>query len=304
MNIDQGLFSKRILVSGASGYIGSKLVARLVDLGAEVHILIRPQTSLRLLDAVRDKLGVHSYDGSTESIDRIVNASKPEVVFHLASLFLAQHNHTDIDALVSSNILLGLQLLEAMDRAKIRRLVNTGTSWQSYQDQEHNPVNLYAATKQAFEDLVRYYTEAKELRAVTLRLFDTYGEGDPRSKLLPLLKRATATGEILEMSPGKQKIDLVHVDDVIDCFIAAGTRLLHGDVTSSEIYAVSSLTPISLQELVTTVSRISGKPLNVKWGAKTYRPREVMQPWTYGKQLPGWTPKISLTDGLLGYLKS
>jgi nucleoside-diphosphate-sugar epimerase len=304
MKSEQWFSAKRVLVTGASGFIGSRLVSRLVKQGAEVHILIRPQSDLRLLDAVRDSVVVHSYTGTIESVIRVVNDSQPEMMFHLASLFLAQHKPTDINGLVSSNILFGVQLLEAMDNAGLKRLINTGSSWQNYENQAYSPANLYAATKQAFEDILRYYTEARELRVVTLRLFDTYGVGDPRPKLLPLLKRSAETGDTLEMSPGEQKIDLVHVEDVVDSFIAAGVRLLNGEVTSSEIYAVSSLEPLSLRELVATFARVAGKPLNVKWGARPYRPREVMQPWTCGDTLPGWEPKISLADGLREYLTS
>jgi nucleoside-diphosphate-sugar epimerase len=222
----------------------------------------------------------------------------------LASLFISQHNEEDVARLIESNLKFPTQLLEAMSQLGIYQLINTGTSWQHYQNHAYEPVNLYAATKQAFESLLTYYVKAQGIKAITLKLFDTYGPGDTRQKLLPLLKQAANTGETLEMSPGEQMVDLVHVEDVMDCFIAAGVRLLKGEVSSSEAYAVCSGEQLSLKDLVETIAQLAGKRLNVKWGLRQYRHREVMQPWTSGCTLPGWSPRISLAAGLREYIES
>jgi nucleoside-diphosphate-sugar epimerase len=294
----------KVLLTGATGFIGSQLTQRLVAEGHQVAILVRPESSLEILQTVLPQIQVHVYDGSYASLVQALGLAQPELVIHVASFFLAQHKSSDIDGLISSNVLFGAHLLEAMDQSGVKLLVNTGTSWQNYKGPLFNPVNLYAATKQAFEDIIHYYSEARELRVVTLRLFDTYGAGDPRLKLLPLLKRAAITGETLEMSPGEQMVDLVHVDDVVDCFVAAGVRLEQGAVRSNEVYAVCSGEPISLRDLVGTLSQMAGKKLNVKWGVRPYRKREVMHPWTPGCTLPGWSPRISLAVGLRAYIES
>ena len=294
----------KVLLTGATGFIGSQLTQRLISEGHQVAIVVRPESSLEILQAVLPQIQVHVYHGSYASLVQSLELTQPELVIHVASLFLAQHKSSDVDGLISSNVLFGAHLLEAMDQSGVKLLVNTGTSWQNYKDQKFNPVNLYAATKQAFEDIIHYYSEARELRVVTLRLFDTYGTGDLRPKLLPLLKRAAITGETLEMSPGEQMVDLVHIEDVVDCFIAACVRLIQGEVRSSEIYAVCSGEPISLKDLVGTLAQMAGKKLNVKWGVRPYRKREVMHPWTSGCTLPGWSPRISLMAGLREYIES
>jgi nucleoside-diphosphate-sugar epimerase len=302
------LFNKdvqvKVLLTGATGFIGSQLTRRLIAEKHQVAILVRPDSTLEILQAVLPQMQVHVYDGSYACLVRALGFSQPELVIHVASLFLAQHNAEDVSRLIESNLKFPTQLLEAMSQLGIYQLINTGTSWQHYQNQAYSPVNLYAATKQAFESLLTYYAEAQGFKAITLKLFDTYGPGDTRLKLLPLLKRATNTGEILEMSPGEQVIDLVHVEDVMECFIAAGYRLLRGEVSLPEVYAVCSGEPLSLKELVETIAQISGKQLNVKWGVKQYRRREVMQPWTSGGTLPGWSPRISLAAGLREYIES
>ena len=99
------------------------------------------------------------------------------------------------------------------------------------------------------------------------------------------------------MSFGEQLIDLVYIDDVVMAFIIAAEKLIQGNVTEHERYAVSSGTPISLKEVVEMYLRITGKKVIVNWGEKPYRFREVMSTWTNGKPIQGWSPKISLQVG-------
>jgi len=232
-------------------------------------------------------------------MSEIVGQSSPQVVFHLASLVLGDHESDDVSALVSSNILLGTQLLEAMANNGIKYLINTGTYWEHYENKKYSPVNLYAATKHAFQDILQYYSEAKGINAITLKLFDPYGPNDPRPKLLNLLVKITKTGEKLAMSPGEQKIDFVHIDDVVQAYIVAAQRLLEGEDAEHEVYGVASGHPITLKELVKIVEEVTKKKLNIEWGGRHYRGREVMWPWNGYKPLPMWKPKTRLGDGIL-----
>lgn len=290
--------SRSVLVTGASGFVGSHLVRRLVDEGATVHIVVRPESNLEQLQRVQRHVVAHRLDGTTEGLASIVAESSPEIVFHLASLFVSEHRPADIRPLIGSNLLFGSQLLEAMKAVGASRLVNTGTSWQHYRNEAYSPVNLYAATKHAFEILLQYYLETSELQAVTLKLFDTYGPDDPRPKLMHLLDRISESGETLAMSPGEQLIDLVHIDDVVDAYLGAAQRLLDGLGGEHERYAVSSGKPLPLKELARLVGEALGKELNIEWSGRPYREREVMVPWDRGDTLPGWRPTIGLAEGV------
>lgn len=284
-----------VLVTGASGFIGSHLVNRMLGMGWEVHVVLRSQPdNLPFKDGAR----VHIHTGSTASLIDIVRQSQPQIVFHLASLFLAQHQADDIVGLVRSNVEFGSQLAEAMARNQVRLLVNTGTSWQHYQDADYSPVCLYAALKQAFEAVLQFYVETGALEVVTLKLFDTYGPGDPRPKLLHLLKRIALSGESLAMSPGEQLMDLVYIDDVVDAFLLAANALQSGQIGGMEAFGVSSGAALPLKDLAAIYSSVSGYPLHIEWGGRPYRPREVMQPWHSFKVLPGWVPKIDLATGI------
>lgn len=288
---------KSALITGAGGFVGGHLAHRLLHEGWQVHAIVRDGS--RVGDDLRHGgLITHVHDGSTQCMINIVRDAEPTIAFHLASLFIAEHHPEQVEPLITSNVLFGAQLLEGLRAANVPFLVNTGTSWQHYGDAEYNPVCLYAATKQAFEDIVRYYTEATTLRAVTLKLFDTYGPNDHRQKLFALLRRAADSGEQLLMSPGEQLIDLVYIDDVVDAFLMAEVRLFSGLVERQESYVVSSMAPMKLRCLVELYANITSVNLNIIWGGRPYRTREVMIPRTEEKNIPGWYPRVSLIEGL------
>lgn len=290
--------TRRALVTGATGFIGSNLVRRLVGDGWDVHAIVRRESDTDVLASIRDHLTTHVHDGTTEGMLRLVAEAKPDIVFHLASLFLAQHKTDDVEALVRSNLLFSTQLAEAMAANGVRYLVNTGTSWQHYQNEDYNPVNLYAATKQAFEAILAFYIEAHDLKVVTLALFDTYGPNDPRRKLIHLLWRTALSQTPLKMSPGEQIVDLVHIDDVVEAFLTAASHV-RTQKTSHECFGISSEHPMRLKDLVGAFEEATHCTLPIIWGGLPYRPREVMIPWTDFPRLPGWRAKISFGTGIV-----
>lgn len=296
--------ARRALVTGATGFVGGHLVRRLVTDGWQVHCIVRPGSRLGLLEGWTDRLTLHCHDDTPENLARVVAVSAPAVVLHLASLFLSEHRPDQISSLVSSNVRFGAELLEAMSANGVQRLVNTGTAWQHFHvgaSNDYRPVNLYAATKQAFEAILDYYLQTTPLRAVTLKLSDTYGPEDPRPKLLALLARLTAgNGQPLAMSAGEQHVDLVHIEDVCGAYVTAVRRLLDEQtpVGGHEIYAVTSGTTRTLREVVAAYEEAIGSRLPIQWDARPYRVREVMNPWIGGEPLPGWRSKVTLLDGL------
>jgi nucleoside-diphosphate-sugar epimerase len=284
--------SRRALVTGATGFVGGHVARHLADSGWEVHAVVRPETKAGAFSGTR-----HTHDGTTEGMLAIVAVSRPDVVFHLASLFVAEHRVDQVAPLVASNLLLGTQLAEAMRAHGRTLLVNTGTAWQHFHAQEYEPVNLYAATKQAYLDLLRYYEEAAGMRVITLELYESYGPADPRPKLMTALVKAARQGGSLALTDGKQRLDLVHVKDIARAYARAAERLLAGEVKSSERWAVRTGQPRSVRELVELVGRAAGMPLEAQWGARAYRARELMEP-PERPVLPGWQAEIPLDMGV------
>lgn len=298
---------KSALITGATGFVGSHLAESLVKKNYLVHAVVRPNSDIAFLKTLDQKhIRIHVYENHNfqRIFSEISKNERPEIVFHLASMVLGAHTYNDIPALVQSNITFGMELLECMKNYGIYRLVNTGTSWQHYDNEPYNPVNLYAATKQAFQDIVVYYEKACGFKIINLYLFDNYGPNDKRGKLLNLLKHVGETGISLDMTPGKQSMDLVHIDDLVQAFIMSGEYLLNEKYEYCGTYMVSSGKPINLKELVNLVEKITGHPIHIHWGAKAYREREVMKPWNTGKVLPNWQPNINLEEGLKSFLKN
>lgn len=291
----------RLLLTGATGFIGSQLAHRLVVEHHAVTVLVRPDSNLEVLLPIQSRIQVHIYDGTYTSLLCALEAAKPDLVCHVASLFLAQHKAEDVGRLITSNLHFPTQLLEAMHQLGIKDFINTGTSWQHFLNQTYNPVNLYAATKQAFESLLTYYIEAAGFNVVTLKLFDTYGPGDTRPKLFSLLRNAARMATTLRMSPGEQILDLVYIDDVLDAFLLAIMRLQ--EVRKSEVFAISNPQRLSLKELVRVYTETVGYSLSVDWGGLPYRVREVLVPWTDHVRVPGWQPKMDLRAGIVNMEK-
>ena len=290
---------KRALVTGASGFIGSNLVRYMENQGWDVHILVRAGSNLTGLGDVILRITVHHHDGSSAGMAEIMAAARPDIVFHLASLFLSNHKTEDIEALVSSNLLFSTQILEAMVMSGVKYLVNTGTSWQHYHSEDYRPVNLYAATKQALECILTYYIDAHSLKATTLLLFDTYGPGDPREKLIPLLWKVATSKQPLKMSPGQQLIELVYIDDVVRAFVMAAEALVNTQTTTHTRYGVSANEPIRLVDLVKEFELVINDTLPIEFGRRPYRQREVMKPWSSSHRVPGWSPETPLKEGIV-----
>jgi nucleoside-diphosphate-sugar epimerase len=250
---------------------------------------------------VLNKVEIFEYDGNIEKLIPYFSDKKADVVFHLASLFIPEHESNQIDKLVDSNIKFGLHILEAMKESKTELMINTGTSWQHYHVNEYNPVDLYAATKQAFESLIKYYTEAESIRCITLKLFDTYGESDTRPKLINLLHKFADENKELNMSPGEQVLDLVHVEDVVKAFEKSYEFLYRHKSIRSDQFGVASGRKIRLKDLIEIFEKVTNKKINICWGGREYRKREVMKLWDGYKLLPNWECSIPLEEGLQKY---
>ena len=289
--------SRSVIVTGATGFIGSNLVFSLIKKGFDVHILVRHSSDLSILGDILERCTVHIYNGSIIDLKKTFSIVKPSHVFHLASLFLAQHDNLNITNLLESNVIFSTHVVEAMVSEGVPFLINTGTSWQHYNNGSYNPVNLYAATKEAFENILEFYIQTSNLKVTTLKLFDTYGPNDPRKKLLRILYDVSITKHTLSMSAGKQKINLVYIDDVINAFEHAYNEIPH-QIDSHLRYSVSSLNLLTLRELVVVFEDTLNVKLNINWGEREYRNREVMVPWSGGQFLKGWHPMVDLETGL------
>lgn len=278
------------LITGATGFIGTHAIRDLTGAGWTVHAIARDTTRI-VGPAIR-----HPDDGSIGCLRAALTASRPDAVIHLATCYIKDHRPEDISGLITANITFGTNLLEAMWGCGCRRLVTAGTAWQhlDQSDDGYRPATLYAATKQAFEDIAQWYALARGVAVTALHLGDTYGPADPRPKIFSLLARAALTGEPLELSPGGQRLDPLFVSDATSALDVAANRTDSG----FQVYRVAPGRPLTLRKLVEHWCDINASRPDLRWGAKPYRQQEVMEPWSGGIMLPGWQADVDIREGL------
>jgi len=287
----------KIIVTGSTGFVAKALIETLINAGNEVHAIIRSHSDT---SGIHQETKFYTDNGKSSDLVQYFKKIHADGVIHLASLFLAQHEVEDTEALVVSNILFGTRLLEASIHSDVNWFINTGTFWQHYNNETYNPVNLYAATKQAFQDVAKFYYETQNINFVTIKLNDTFGAGDTRKKVFNLWKNLATSGEDLGMSPGDQVIDISYITDIVEAYTLM-INLLEKDTNYSykgQAYVVSSSERMPLKELAKVYEEATDSTLNITWGERPYRNREVMYPWDKGEVVPGWKQNTSLKNAI------
>ncbi|WP_414151384.1 NAD-dependent epimerase/dehydratase family protein [Acetobacterium carbinolicum] len=290
---------KKAILTGATGYIGSSLLRELLKKKWRVIIVVRKTSSFHYIQDIKNEVEIFEFDNDLNKMVDLFDEIKPDVVFHLASKVIVQHDINDIPDIINSNVLFATQILEAMTRTNTANIVNTGTSWQHFGNEQYNPVNLYAASKEAFFSILKYYNEAFGVHSITLELFDTYGPNDKRPKVLNLIKDIDKNSASLEMTPGEQEVNLVFINDVVRAYIIAAEILISDNERHvNKSFSICAKETVTLKELVILYEMVNKTELDIKWGAKSYRNREVMSIWNKGEILPGWNAEIKLEEGL------
>lgn len=285
-----------ILVTGATGFVGKHLIKRLNEKNINVIALVRDSSDLKIIEKYKLNSNIEIYNSSYESIEKIFIDYKIITVIHLASISTYDCKTENIKELLASNIELGTYILEAMQKYNCYQLINTSSYWQQYSTNSKKPICLYAATKSAFENIIDYYCLNNKLKAVSLKLYDAYGKDDHRNKIISILKNLKNNAEI-NMSLGEQKLNMVHIDDIIEGYLVALDILKKESLNNHARYSLYGDKDFSLKEIISLYQKISGKKIKVNWGELSYYKNQIMSPVKENK-LPDWNQKINLKDGL------
>jgi len=290
--------NKRILVTGATGFVGSYLAHRLVELGARVSIFARKSSDLWRIQDIVDQLDIHDVDVRVYgSVSTAVEAIRPQIVYHLA----AEGVH---DSFVSRNLALRVNLdgtinvVQAAANAGAQRIVYTGTSHEygeGAQSGEVDPISPYAASKVAAWAFCKMYHRTMGWPIVGLRLFQVYGYNQIGT-LVPSAIEAAAGGSSLPTTPGEQIRDWVYIDDVVKAYLSAGIA----EGIDGLYLDVGTGIGTSVQTVVEDIfSHFDGVEPQI--GKLPYRPGEV---WDVvanvgpTREKLGWTYTVDLKDGL------
>ena len=299
------LAGQRVLVTGATGFIGSHLARRLVVQGAEVAVFMRASSDPCLLADVLDRVAVHEVDICDEdSVSAVMAHICPDVVFHLAAIGMSEP-FVSPPVAVRVNVQGTLHLLEAARQCGVRRFVHSGTAYEygdAASDDAPNkevldPVNTYAASKAAARAFVRLYSRVYGLSTVNLRLFAVYGPGQPPKTLISSAACAALEDRDFPMTPGEQMRDFVFVGDVVESYLRAAVK----DGIEGVSIDLGTGQACKIREVVTRLFELAGSRGKPLVGALAYRPSETMKQVAdtrVAREQLGWQATTLLEDGL------
>jgi len=283
---------KKILLTGATGYVGSNFLSDAPD--AEIACVVRKATD-RLPGIKQIIFGPESGKFADE-----IKAFNPEIVLHLGAYITSGDSRDDILKLVDSNILFTTLLLDALKETDVSLFINTGTFAEYYyNDGECAPAYLYAATKTAAKSIIGYYQLLCGFKYIHVVPYTIYGGSYEQNKVIDIIINSIDSKEPLEMTNGKQRLDFIHVDDVTDFFryiIKFPDKLTNG-----QTYHLGTGKGTDLCQVAGMVEKISGCKTKIKWGAREYRPLDIMQavaPVQRIRKQLGWEPSVTLEEGI------
>ncbi len=289
----------RLLISGASGYIGSHLLKKIGENNYQLGILVRK-------DIMNVPAGTFNINISEPGWKTKVHSFNPDVVLHLASYLTSSDDEKQIDKLIEANISFGTHLLDAVKNSNIKMFINTGTFAEySIKEGKKTPAYLYAATKTAFNSIVNYYQAVIGFQVLNVIPYTVYGGNHSAKKLIDHIYDSLGSSTRIDMSPGEQVLDFIHIDDVVNFYITLLSRIdqLKNKYTEIHLGSGKGITP---KEIAALMEKISGKKGNINWGGLPYRKNDTMfsvaPPKLSGSQV-GWQSSLTLEQGIQMYLK-
>jgi UDP-glucose 4-epimerase len=283
---------RRVLVTGASGFIGGNLCRRLRERGAELHAVSRQH-----VEECTD--GIRWWNGDmaeSERVAQIVKSAQPDVVFHLASRVEGTRDAAVVLPTLRSNLVSAVNVLSAASEFACSRVVLTGSLEEPVPGDPHQvPSSPYAAAKWAASGYARMFQELYRLPVLILRVFMVYGPGQrDLKKLVPYVILSLLRGERPKLSSGNRDVDWIFVDDVVEAFLAAGLSTETGtlDIGSGEL--------VKIREVVERLVREVNPRIQPLFGAIPDRPLEQLRVADVAAttQRLGWRPTTSLDYGL------
>lgn len=291
---------KHVLLTGATGFLGSHLLETLLTEGYKVTILKRSTSDTWRIDHLLKQ--VTSYDLNVASVSRIFDEQSIDVIVHLATFYRKTDDVDEMTDMLQSNVNFPIELIENAVRYNVKGFINTGTFFEC--DCSHLPLredaklkayNFYAKTKILFEKALKLYSA--EIPSVTLRVFSPYGEKD-NQKLIPILIKKTINNETICLSDGLQKLDFIYVKDVVSAYIKALDKLKENAV-GHEVYNIGSGSSTSIREVVSLLEQQLGRDIKKKWGEVSKKDIPIVfADISKAREHLGWQPMYSIQDGL------
>ena len=316
MNFKEFYQSKKVLVTGADGFIGSHLTERLLDYGAQVTIFVKDNTllhgsnlpKLNNLSHLKDKVKVLSGNIASHDIINLIKKEKPEIIFHLAADAYVNKSFNQPREVIQTNVDGTLNVLHAcLDEEMkpfefIKRIVVTSSSevYGTYdipikENFVMNPSSPYGASKAAADRLAYSYFYTYKLPVAIIRPFNTYGPRHTYDAPPKFISLALSGKDITMFGDGEQSRDLMYVDDTVDGFLimgmdekAVGEAVNFGTGKDTKI--------IDLAKKIIEISNSNSKIIYLP--PRLSEVKRLCCDNSKAKELFNWQPKVSIDEGL------
>jgi nucleoside-diphosphate-sugar epimerase len=279
-----------ILLTGATGFLGSHLLRAFVAKGWNVSIIKRSFSST---NRIQDLLpAVTALDIDAAPLAALFEQKGPfDAVVHAATCY-GRHGETATQVL-EANLGFSLSLLETATLYNTTTFYNTTTTLYPY-------LNAYALSKRQFEDWGRMFSSQGRIRFVNLKVEHMYGPDDEPSKFTTFIFLSLKNNiSEIALTLGEQKRDFIYIDDVVEAYIILLKQIRRDSVFTE--YEIGSGEAVSIRDFVETARKVIGSSSNLLFGAKEYREHEVMFSQADIKKMMelGWKPQVSLEQGIL-----
>lgn len=309
---EQRIAGKRVLVTGAGGFIGSHLAERLVEIGAEVTAMVRYNalSSWGNLDlAAPDLRGcMRVIAGNVEDGDFMMRAVEGmDVVLHLAALIAIPYSYVAPRSYVRTNVEGTLNVMEAARRLGVRRVVHTSTS-EVYGsalrvpiDEDHplHGQSPYSASKIGADKIAESYFRSFGTDVVTLRPFNTFGPRQSARAFIPTIISQAVERDEIRLGALDPQRDMTFVSDTVTGFVLAATA----DGVAGETINLGTGATYSIGDFADRIRRLMGTNKKVVTEQSRMRPansevRRLVSDNAKAARLLGWTPRVDLDEGL------
>jgi nucleoside-diphosphate-sugar epimerase len=283
-----------VLVTGASGFIGTHLCQRLAEAGASVHALSRRSVSGHASPLTWWQGDV----AEIEVVRKLFRDVRPQIIYHLASHVMGAPNLEHVLPTFQGNLQSSVNLLVAAAENGCRRLIMTGSLAEPEPSKgEIFPVAPYAAAKWASSGYARMFHALYGVPAVLARVFMVYGPAQQDlSKLIPYVILSLLQGKSPSISSGDRMIDWIYVNDVVEAYLA----LAKVPGIEGQTLEIGSGELVSIREIVDQVAGLVSGPAKPKYGALADRPMEPLRIADIARtrDLIEWAPRTPLKEGL------
>lgn len=295
----------KYLITGASGFIGSVLLRKLIKKGENVYIILRKKSNTWRINDILNKVKIHySNLDDVEGLIKIVKVVKPNIIFHLATNG-AYSYQSDANEIINTNILGTWNLLQACNKIDYELFVNTGSSseygFKKYAMRETDilePASYYAVTKCAQTLLCSHIARQEGKPIVTIRPFSVYGPYEEPKRFIPTLMKALYFKEEMDLVSSDIVRDYLYVDDLVRVYL----KVEDFKKFSGECFNIGTGIQSTIRDVVETAIRVTGESTKFNFGvmkSRSWDTKNWVADISKARQMLKWVPKNSIESGLI-----